>query len=115
MIINYAGRFAARYGSFYSKPARRFDYEAEAEAKAIQELCLSGRKAEPATVVPDELFDAVTPMDESSIRHRGAEFHTAGARAFLLDSLSEDPGDRVEHVRTAIIVAGPVQPTGARA
>ncbi|MFG2648973.1 LLM class F420-dependent oxidoreductase [Streptomyces sp. NPDC048436] len=102
----YIGGMGARDKNFYNQLACRYGYEAE--AKEIQDLYLSGMKAEAAEAVPQELLDAVTLMgDEDSIRRQAEEFQAAGVRTFLLNPLAEDPGERVEQVRIlARIVAG---------
>jgi F420-dependent oxidoreductase-like protein len=102
----YIGGMGARDKNFYNQLACRYGYKAE--AAEIQDLYLSGRKAEAAEVVPQELVEAVTLMgDEDSIRCRVEEFDAAGVRTFLLNPLAEDPAERVEQVRTlAGIVAG---------
>lgn len=94
----YIGGMGARDKNFYNQLACRYGYESE--AKEIQDLYLSGQKAEAAGVVPDELVEAVTLMgDEDSIRRQVAEFDAAGVRTFLLNPLAESPEDRVAQVR----------------
>lgn len=94
----YIGGMGARDKNFYNQLACRYGYETE--AKEIQDLYLSGKKAEAAGVVPDELVEAVTLMgDEDSVRRQVAEFHAAGVRTFLLNPLAEAPADRVAQVR----------------
>ncbi|MEU9063213.1 LLM class F420-dependent oxidoreductase [Streptomyces sp. NPDC048430] len=102
----YIGGMGARDKNFYNQLACRYGYDAE--ATEIQDLYLSGMKAKAAEAVPQELLDAVTLMgDEDSIRRQLEEFQAAGVRTFLLNPLAEDPGERVEHVRSlARIVAG---------
>ncbi len=53
----YVGGMGARGRNFYNDLARRYGYEAA--AKTIQELYLSGRKAEAEAAVPDALVDEV--------------------------------------------------------
>lgn len=94
----YIGGMGARDKNFYNQLACRYGYESE--AKEIQDLFLSGRKAEAAAIVPDELVEAVSLMgDEESIREQLAEFHAAGVRTLLVDPAASDPADRVDHVR----------------
>ncbi|WP_425838402.1 LLM class F420-dependent oxidoreductase [Streptomyces fractus] len=102
----YIGGMGPRGKNFYNQLACHYGYEAE--ATHIQDLYLSGKKAEAAAAVPQELLDAVTLMgDEDSIRRQVKEFQAAGVRTFLLNPLAENPGDRVEQVRSlARIVAG---------
>jgi len=53
----YVGGMGARDRNFYNDLACRYGYEAA--AKTIQELYLSGRKAEAEAAVPDALVDEV--------------------------------------------------------
>ncbi|HEU5322624.1 MAG TPA: LLM class F420-dependent oxidoreductase [Methylomirabilota bacterium] len=53
----YVGGLGARGRTFYNDIARRYGYEAA--AAAIQDLYLSGRKAEAEAAVPDALVDEV--------------------------------------------------------
>ncbi|GAA3662177.1 LLM class F420-dependent oxidoreductase [Nocardioides ginsengisoli] len=94
----YVGGMGARDKNFYNQLACRYGYEAE--AKEIQDLYLSGRKAEAAAAVPDDLVEAVTLLgDEDAIRRQVAEFHAAGVRTFLLNPLAATDEDRVAQVR----------------
>jgi F420-dependent oxidoreductase-like protein len=54
----YIGGMGARGKNFYNDYARRLGFDAE--ATAIQDLFLSGRKAEAAAAVPDALVDTVS-------------------------------------------------------
>ncbi|TWG94921.1 F420-dependent oxidoreductase-like protein [Nocardioides sp. J9] len=93
----YIGGMGARDKNFYNQLACRYGYEAE--AKEIQDLYLSGKKAEAATAVPQELVDAVTLMgDEDSIRRQLVEFHDAGIRTLLLNPLAATPEERAAQV-----------------
>ena len=53
MLALYIGGMGAREVNFSNQLARRYGYEQEAQV--IQDLYLSGRKAEAAAAVPDEL------------------------------------------------------------
>src|SRR6185312_15180496 len=53
MLALYVGGMGARGQNFYNRLAQRYGFEAEAEA--IQDHYLSGRKAEAAAAVPDAL------------------------------------------------------------
>jgi alkanesulfonate monooxygenase SsuD/methylene tetrahydromethanopterin reductase-like flavin-dependent oxidoreductase (luciferase family) len=57
MLSLYIGGMGARAKNFYNDYARRLGYE-EAAAR-IQDLFLSGRKAEALAAVPDALVDEV--------------------------------------------------------
>ncbi len=108
----YIGGMGARDRNFYHQLAGRYGYEAE--AAEIQDLYLSGKKAEAAAAVPEDLVDAVTLMgDEDSIRRQVEEFHDAGVRTFLLNPLAADPAERVEQVRTLAGIVARETPSGA--
>lgn len=93
----YIGGMGARDKNFYNQLACRYGYESE--AKEIQDLYLSGKKAEAEAAVPDELVDAVTLMgDEDSIRRQLREFHDAGVRTLLLNSLAPTSDERVSQL-----------------
>ena len=58
MVALYVGGMGAKGKNFYNDVARRYGYEQEAEA--IQDLYLSGKKAEAEALVPDELLEATS-------------------------------------------------------
>ena len=73
----YVGGMGARGKNFYNDVARRYGYE-EA-AKTVQDLYLSGRKAEAEAAVPDALVDEVALVGpRERIRERLAEWKRAG-------------------------------------
>lgn len=102
----YIGGMGARGKNFYNSLATRYGYEAE--AREIQDLYLSGRKAEAADAVPDELLHAVSLIgDEGHVRARVAELRAAGVTTFLLNPLGETPERRLADVaKLAEIVRG---------
>ncbi|GAB4010621.1 LLM class F420-dependent oxidoreductase [Nocardioides ultimimeridianus] len=94
----YIGGMGARDKNFYNQLACRYGYEDE--AKEIQDLYLSGQKAEAARIVPADLVEAVTLMgDEDSIRRQLTELDDAGVRTLLINPVAADPADRVAHVQ----------------
>ncbi|KRC54092.1 MULTISPECIES: LLM class F420-dependent oxidoreductase [unclassified Nocardioides] len=100
----YVGGMGARDKNFYNQLACRYGYEAE--AKEIQDLYLSGRKAEAAAAVPDELVEAVTLIgDEDSLRRQLREFWDAGVRTLLLNSLADEPAERVSQLGRLSVLA----------
>ena len=95
----YVGGMGARDKNFYYQLARRYGYDAE--AKEIQDLYLSGRKAEAADAVPEELVRGMTLMgEEDALRDQLAAFAGAGVTTLLLNPLAARAEDRVAHVRT---------------
>jgi F420-dependent oxidoreductase-like protein len=57
MVALYVGGMGARGKNFYNTLVSRYGYEAE--ARAVQDLYLGGRKGEAAGAVPDALVDEV--------------------------------------------------------
>jgi F420-dependent oxidoreductase-like protein len=93
----YVGGMGARDKNFYHQLACRYGYESE--AAEIQELYLSGRKAEAAAAVPDDLVEAVSLIGyEDSVRRQVAEFHAADVRTLLLNPLAATAEERVDQV-----------------
>ena len=75
----YIGGMGARGKNFYNDYARRLGYESA--ASTIQDLFLSGRKAEAAAAVPDALIDAVSLIGPAArIRERLDAWKEAGKR-----------------------------------
>lgn len=72
----YIGGMGAREKNFYNDYAKRLGYEAE--ARTIQDLFLSGRKAEASAAVPDRLVDEIALVGP---RERIAERMQAWKRA----------------------------------
>ena len=73
----YIGGMGAKGKNFYNALACRYGYEKE--AADIQDLYLSGKKAEAAALVPDELLEAMSLCGpESYIKERLAAFAEAG-------------------------------------
>ncbi|WP_370288615.1 LLM class flavin-dependent oxidoreductase, partial [Nocardioides sp.] len=94
----YIGGMGARDKNFYNQLACRYGYESE--AKEIQDLYLSGQKADAASAVPDDLVDAVTLIgDEDEVRRRLRALWDGGVRTLLINPLAPTPEARVEQVR----------------
>ena len=75
----YIGGMGARGKNFYNDYAVRLGYAAE--AAAIQDLYLAGKKAEAAAAVPDRLVDSVALVGPPArIRERLQVWKAAGAR-----------------------------------
>lgn len=93
----YIGGMGARGRNFYNELARRYGYEAE--AAEIQDLYLSGRKADAAAAVPDDLVRAVSLLgDEDDVRQQIDELAAAGVTTLLLNPAAGTPERRVSDV-----------------
>jgi F420-dependent oxidoreductase-like protein len=79
----YVGGMGARGKNFYNELAQRYGYE-EA-ARAIQDLYLSGRKAEAEAAVPDALVDEVALCGpRERIRERLGEWTSSGISTLMV-------------------------------
>jgi len=79
----YVGGMGARSKNFYNELARRYGYE-EA-ARTLQDLYLSGRKAEAEAAVPDALVDEVALCGpRERIRERLAEWKSSGVTTLMV-------------------------------
>ena len=100
----YIGGMGARGRNFYNDLARRFGYEAE--AKAIQDAYLDGRKAEAETLVPADLVERTSLIGpESYVRERLAAYRAAGVTTLNLTPLAPTHEARVrliERVRAMV-------------
>jgi F420-dependent oxidoreductase-like protein len=95
----YIGGMGAKEKNFYNQLAIRYGYARE--AAEIQELYLSGRKADAAKAVPDDLVRAVSLVgDESSLAQQVAEFKRAGVTTLLLNPLASAPDQRIKDIGT---------------
>jgi F420-dependent oxidoreductase-like protein len=82
-IALYVGGMGARGRNFYNEVARRYGYE-EA-ARTIQDLYLSGRKAEAEAAVPDALVDEVALCGpRERIRERLGAYRAAGVTTLMV-------------------------------
>ncbi len=100
----YIGGMGARGHNFYNDLARRFGYEAE--AKAIQDAYLDGRKDEAAALVPADLVERTSLIGpESYVRERLAAYREAGVTTLNVTPLAPTHEARValiEQVRALV-------------
>jgi alkanesulfonate monooxygenase SsuD/methylene tetrahydromethanopterin reductase-like flavin-dependent oxidoreductase (luciferase family) len=90
----YIGGMGARGRNFYNDLARRFGYEAEAEA--IQDAYLEGRKDEAEALVPAELAELTALIGpESYVRERIAAYREAGVTTLNVTPLAPTHEARV--------------------
>ncbi|MGH9078778.1 MAG: LLM class F420-dependent oxidoreductase [Acidimicrobiales bacterium] len=77
MIALYVGGMGAKGKNFYNDVVRRYGFEHEAEV--IQDLYLSGKKADAEALVPDALLEATSLCGpEGYVAERIAAFREAG-------------------------------------
>jgi F420-dependent oxidoreductase-like protein len=90
----YIGGMGARGRNFYNDLACRFGYEAE--AKAIQDAYLDGRKAEAEALVPAELLERISLIGtEAYVRDRLAVYRETGVTTLNVTPLAPTHEARV--------------------
>lgn len=90
----YIGGMGARGRNFYNDLARRFGYEAE--AKAIQDAYLDGRKADAEALVPADLLEFTSLIGpEGYVRDRLAAYARAGVTTLNVTPLAPGHEARV--------------------
>jgi F420-dependent oxidoreductase-like protein len=105
MLALYIGGMGARELNFSNQLARRYGYEREADL--IQELYLSGRKAEAAAAVPDDLVrDTCLVGPEGYVTERLAAYAAAGVTTLLVSPLAPTHAEKVRAVERLRDLAG---------
>ncbi|KOU58964.1 F420-dependent oxidoreductase [Streptomyces sp. MMG1533] len=100
----YIGGMGARGRNFYHALACRYGYEAE--AAAIQDLYLSGRKTEAAAAVPADLLRATALIGPAShVTERLEAFRAAGVTTLRVNPVAPDPGRRLSDVEELKVMA----------
>jgi len=95
-IALYVGGMGAREKNFYNQIFRKYGYEAEAER--IQDLYLSGRKAEAEAAVPQSYVDATSLVGpEGFVRERLQAYKAAGVTCLSANFLGSTIDERVRH------------------
>ena len=93
----YIGGMGARGQNFYHKLATRYGYGEV--ANDIQDLFLSGRKAEAVAAVPDELVREVSLIGPRGfVKERIAAFAEAGVTTLLATPVTADGAEYVSYV-----------------
>jgi len=90
----YIGGMGAREKNFPNELVRRYGYERE--AALIQDLYLSGRKAEATAAVPDDLVrDTALVGPAGYVKERLAAFAEAGATTLVVSPLAATHAERL--------------------
>jgi F420-dependent oxidoreductase-like protein len=93
----YIGGMGAKGQNFYHKLATRYGYGEVADH--IQDLFLSGRKAEAIAAVPDELVRQVNLIGPRGfVKERIAAFAEAGVTTLLATPVTTDTGEYISWV-----------------
>ncbi|MDX6743091.1 LLM class F420-dependent oxidoreductase [Actinocorallia sp. A-T 12471] len=102
MLALYIGGMGAKGKNFYNSLCRRYGWEKEAEE--IQELYLSGKKAEAAEKVPAELLKNMSLIGpESWVKERIAAFKEAGVTTLNITPVAADHKGKlalIERIKT---------------
>ncbi len=94
----YVGGMGARSKNFYNDLFCRYGWEAE--AKEIQDLFLSGKRAEAFGKVPEEYLDMATLCgDPGFVRERIAVYKEVGVTYLNIEPVGDDPLKVVEQVK----------------
>ena len=98
MAALYIGGMGAKGRNFYNDLVKRYGFEAEAEA--IQDLYLAGKKDEAARMVPDELLEATTLCgSEGYVKERLAAYRESGVTVLNVTPIDPDPVKLLEQVK----------------
>jgi F420-dependent oxidoreductase-like protein len=101
----YIGGMGAKGRNFYNTLASRFGYEAE--AGAIQDAYLAGRKEEAEALVPAELVERTSLVGpEGYVRERIAAYRDAGVTTLNVTPLARTHEARVRLIEQARAMAG---------
>jgi len=92
----YLGGMGARKKNFYNQVFRQYGYEEEGER--IQELYLSGRKAEAEAAIPADYIDAMSLVGpEGFVRDRLEAFKASGVTSLQVAFHGANTAERVKH------------------
>ncbi len=96
----YIGGMGAREKNFHNEMMQKYGYVDE--AKTIQDLYLSGRKAEAEAAVPDELVDEMCLVGpEARIRERYRAWEDAGVTTLMVNSQQKEALQLMAHITGA--------------
>ncbi len=97
-VALYVGGMGARGKNFYNDLFRRYGYEAEAEA--IQDAFLDGRRAEAEAAVPAEYLEAVTLVgDAGRVRDRVEAYREAGVTRLSITPAGPNHVELIEQLK----------------
>ena len=95
-IALYVGGMGAKDKNFYNQVFRKYGYEAEAEA--IQELYLSGRKSEAEAAIPQSYLDATSLVGSPGfVKDRLVALKEHGVTSLNVSFLGTTSQERINH------------------
>jgi hypothetical protein len=105
LLALYIGGMGARGRNFYNDLAARFGYEAE--AAAIQDAYLSGRKDEAAALVPESLLAGTSLIGPRSlVAERVAALRDSGVTTLNVMPIAATHAERVRLIEQIRDLAG---------
>ncbi len=105
MVALYVGGMGAKGKNFYNDVVKRYGFEQEAED--IQDLYLSGKKAEAEALVPDELLELTSLCGpEGYVAERIAAFREAGVTDLQVTPIPVGDQRPVDLIATVKNLAG---------
>ena len=105
MVALYVGGMGAKGKNFYNDVVKRYGFEQEAED--IQDLYLSGKKAEAEALVPDELLELTSLCGpEGYVAERIAAFREAGVTDLQVTPIPVGDQRPVDLIATVKKLAG---------
>ncbi len=97
-IAFYVGGMGAKSKNFYNDLFKRYGWEQEAEQ--IQDLFLSGKRAEATAAVPDEYLDlSMLCGDEGYVRERLQVYKDVGVTHLNITPQGENPLEVIEKIK----------------
>jgi len=100
-IAFYVGGMGAKSKNFYNDLFKRYGWVEEAEK--IQDLFLSGKRAEATAAVPDEYLDlSMLCGDEPAVRERLALYKKIGVSHLNISPAGDEPLETIEKVKAWI-------------
>lgn len=105
LLALYLGGMGAKGRNFYNNLARRYGFEAQADA--IQDLYLEGRKDEAAAAVPDDLVRRTSLIGSAGhVHERLAALRASGATTLNVTPLAGSAAERVKLIERIKDLAG---------
>jgi alkanesulfonate monooxygenase SsuD/methylene tetrahydromethanopterin reductase-like flavin-dependent oxidoreductase (luciferase family) len=105
VLALYVGGMGSREQNFYNQLVQRYGFEDE--ARTIQDLYLSGKKAEAGDAIPDELIDMVSLCGPPEVvRDRLAAYRDAGVGTLMITPMAFEAGERIAQLRAVAELAG---------
>jgi F420-dependent oxidoreductase-like protein len=97
-IAFYVGGMGAKNKNYYNDLFKRYGWEEEAEK--VQDLFLSGKRAEATAAIPDEYLDlSMLTGDEGQIRERLAVYKEVGVTYLNIDPAGENSLDTIAKIK----------------